>query len=375
MRSRPPPCSASTWPARPQPGQPNPSRTCASRSSAPSASPSRPRARPRHPAHALAHGRRDPCAAAGASQPARDEVHRRLPRRAALSVESRLRAPICAGMSKGRVVIGMSGGVDSSVAAWLLKQQGHDVVGLFMKNWEDDDDDEYCSTRQDLIDAAAAADVIGIELEAVNFAAEYKDRVFAEFLREYSGRPHAEPRRPVQCRDQVQGVSRPRDQAGRRPHRHRTLRAGPRARRQVRAAARRRSEQGPELLPAPAEPGAARAHAVPDRRPDQAPGARDRTRDRLAECRKARLHRHLLHRRAAVPRVPQPLPADAAGTDPDEDGRVIGEHVGLAFYTLGQRKGIGIGGLQGAAQSPWFVARKDIERTHCGSCRGTIIPG
>ncbi|MCC7417800.1 MAG: tRNA 2-thiouridine(34) synthase MnmA, partial [Acidobacteria bacterium] len=84
-----------------------------------------------------------------------------------------------------RVVVGMSGGVDSSVAALLLKRQGYDVVGLFMKNWEDDDTDEYCSTRQDLIDAAAAADVIGVDLEAVNFAAEYKDRVFAEFLREY----------------------------------------------------------------------------------------------------------------------------------------------------------------------------------------------
>src|SRR6188508_2396983 len=85
-----------------------------------------------------------------------------------------------------KVVVGMSGGVDSSVAALLAKRAGHDVVGLFMKNWEDDDTDEYCSTRQDLIDAAAAADVIGIELEAVNFAAEYKDRVFADFLREYS---------------------------------------------------------------------------------------------------------------------------------------------------------------------------------------------
>src|SRR5204862_6105693 len=85
-----------------------------------------------------------------------------------------------------RIVVGMSGGVDSSVAALLLKRAGHDVVGLFMKNWEDDDDDEYCSTREDLIDAAAAADAIGIELEAVNFSAEYKDRVFADFLREYA---------------------------------------------------------------------------------------------------------------------------------------------------------------------------------------------
>jgi len=89
-------------------------------------------------------------------------------------------------MNKAKVVIGMSGGVDSSVAAWLLKEQGYDVLGLFMKNWEDDDDSEYCSTRQDLLDAASVADLIGIDLEAVNFAEEYKDRVFADFLREYS---------------------------------------------------------------------------------------------------------------------------------------------------------------------------------------------
>ena len=80
-----------------------------------------------------------------------------------------------------KVVVGMSGGVDSAAAALLLKRAGYDVVGLFMKNWEDDDD-EYCSTREDLIDAAAAADAIGIELEAVNFSAEFKDRVFADFL-------------------------------------------------------------------------------------------------------------------------------------------------------------------------------------------------
>ena len=87
--------------------------------------------------------------------------------------------------NKERVVIGMSGGVDSSVAAWLLKQQGFDVVGLFMKNWEDDDTDEYCTSRADLVDAASGADVIGIELEAVNFAADYRERVFAHFLSEY----------------------------------------------------------------------------------------------------------------------------------------------------------------------------------------------
>jgi len=86
-----------------------------------------------------------------------------------------------------RVVVGLSGGVDSAVSAYLLKQQGHEVVGIFMKNWEDDDDSEHCSSNIDFVDAAAVADVIGIDIEHVNFAAEYKDRVFAEFLREYQG--------------------------------------------------------------------------------------------------------------------------------------------------------------------------------------------
>ena len=73
---------------------------------------------------------------------------------------------------KHRVVVGLSGGVDSAVTAHLLKAQGHEVIGIFMKNWEDDDDDEYCSTRQDFLDAASVADVLGIEIEHVNFAAE-----------------------------------------------------------------------------------------------------------------------------------------------------------------------------------------------------------
>ena len=102
---------------------------------------------------------------------------------------------------RARVIVGMSGGVDSSVAAWLLKQQGYEVVGVFMKNWEDDDTDEYCTSREDLVDAAAVADVLGIELEAVNFAAEYRERVFAHFLREYeAGRT---PNPDVLCNSEI----------------------------------------------------------------------------------------------------------------------------------------------------------------------------
>jgi tRNA-specific 2-thiouridylase len=88
-------------------------------------------------------------------------------------------------MSEKTVVVGLSGGVDSSVAALLLKRQGWKVIGLFMKNWEDDDSEEYCSSRQDLVDVMSVADCIGIDVEVVNFAAEYRERVFAEFLREY----------------------------------------------------------------------------------------------------------------------------------------------------------------------------------------------
>src|SRR3546814_13455586 len=87
---------------------------------------------------------------------------------------------------RSRVVVGMSGGVDSSVSAWLLKEQGYDVLGLFMKNWEDDDDSEYCSTRQDWLDAVSVPDRIGVDIEAVNFAAEDTERGIADFQREYT---------------------------------------------------------------------------------------------------------------------------------------------------------------------------------------------
>src|SRR5260221_10618177 len=100
-----------------------------------------------------------------------------------------------------KIVVGLSGGVDSAVAALLLKRAGHDVIGLFMKNWEDDDDDEHCSTREDLVDAASAAERIGIDIEAVNFAAEYRERVFATFLAEY--RAGRTPNPDVLCNAEI----------------------------------------------------------------------------------------------------------------------------------------------------------------------------
>src|SRR5258707_1523641 len=100
-----------------------------------------------------------------------------------------------------RIVLGLSGGVDSSVAAWLLKREGHEVIGVFMKNWEDDDTDEYCTSREDLVAAVAVADVIGMEVEAVNFAREYRERVFARFLSEY--RVGRTPNPDVLCNSEI----------------------------------------------------------------------------------------------------------------------------------------------------------------------------
>ena len=83
------------------------------------------------------------------------------------------------------IVVGLSGGVDSSVTTALLKRGGANVRGVFMQNWEDDDNDEYCSIKQDSLDAMAVTDIVGIDIDIVNFAAQYKDKVFAYFLQEY----------------------------------------------------------------------------------------------------------------------------------------------------------------------------------------------
>jgi tRNA-specific 2-thiouridylase len=263
--------------------------------------------------------------------------------------------------SRGRVVVGMSGGVDSSVTAWLLKQQGWEVIGLFMKNWEDDDDGEYCSTRQDLIDAASAADVLGVELEAVNFSAEYKDRVFAEFLREYSsGRT---PNPDVLCNAEIKFKAFL-DHAIAMGAEH--IATGHYAR------VRQGADGGFELLRG-ADPGKDQSYFL----------------HRLTQAQLARAlfpigHLHKREVREIAQRIGLPNAAkkDSTGicfigerpfreflnrylpTQPGpivtDEGKVVGEHVGLSFYTLGQRKGLGVGGLREGSGEAWFVARKDL---------------
>jgi len=255
-----------------------------------------------------------------------------------------------------RVVVGLSGGVDSSVAALLLKREGYDVVGLFMKNWEDDDDDEYCSTRQDLIDAAAAADVIGIELEAVNFSAEYKDRVFAEFLAEYqAGRT---PNPDVLCNaeikfkaflDHAMELGATRIATGhyarlrRRGGLVELLRGADPAKDQSYFLHRLTQAQLSRVMFPVGEIPKTEVRRIAEeaRLPNHA------KKDSTGICFIGeRPFREFLNR--YLPREPGPIRTP--------EGRTIGEHIGLAFYTIGQRKGIGLGG----AGEAWYVAAKDL---------------
>jgi tRNA-specific 2-thiouridylase len=272
-------------------------------------------------------------------------------------------------VSRGRVVVGLSGGVDSAVSAWLLKEQGWEVVGLFMKNWEDDDHAEHCSTRQDWIDAASVADVIGIDIEAVNFAAEYRDRVFAEFLREYSaGRT---PNPDVLCNAEikfkafldhamrmgasciatghyarVRRVSDARAEAG---VRHELLRGVDATKDQSYFLHRLTQAQLARAMFPVGELPKTEVRAVAARIGLPVATKKDSTGICFIGERpfRAFLNRYL-------PTARGPILTD--------DGRVVGEHVGLAFYTLGQRKGIGVGGQKSGSGEAWYVARKDMAR-------------
>jgi tRNA-uridine 2-sulfurtransferase len=265
-------------------------------------------------------------------------------------------------MNPQRVVVGLSGGVDSAVSAWLLKQQGHEVIGLFMKNWEDDDDDQYCSTRQDLIDAAAVADVIGIELEAVNFSADYKDRVFAEFLREYAaGRT---PNPDVLCNAEIKfkafldhamalGAAHiatghyARVRRNPRDGRCELLRGLDATKDQSYFLHRLNQAQLAKTLFPVGELPKREVRRIADEIGLPVAAKKDSTGICFIG---ERPFREFLNR--YLPTTPGPIRS--------ADGRVVGEHVGLAFYTLGQRKGIGVGGQKSGSGEAWFVARKDM---------------
>ncbi|KAF1021095.1 MAG: tRNA-specific 2-thiouridylase MnmA [Paracidovorax wautersii] len=270
-----------------------------------------------------------------------------------------------------RVVVGLSGGVDSAVSAYLLKQQGYEVIGIFMKNWEDDDNDEFCSSRQDFIDAASVADVLGIEIEHVNFAAEYKDRVFAEFLREYqAGRT---PNPDVLCNAEIKfkafldhamrlGAEKiatghyARVRLNAATGRHELLKGLDPLKDQSYFLHRLNQAQLARTL----FPVGELAKTEVRRIAEQIGLPNAKKKDSTGICFIGeRPFRDFLNR--YIRKEPGPIK--------DARGRVLGQHVGLSFYTLGQRQGLGIGGVKekgaqrgGGEHAPWFVARKDLEK-------------
>lgn len=274
-------------------------------------------------------------------------------------------------MAKQRIVVGLSGGVDSAVTAHLLKQQGHEVVGIFMKNWEDDDDSEYCSSNIDFVDAASVADVLGIEIEHVNFAADYKDRVFAEFLREYkAGRT---PNPDVLCNAEIKfkafldhamrlGAEKiatghyARVRLNETTGKHELLKGLDPSKDQSYFLHRLNQAQLSKTLFPVGE-----LHKTEVRRIAEEIGLPNaKKKDSTGICFIGeRPFRDFLNR--YISKEPGPIK--------DDRGRKLGEHQGLSFYTLGQRQGLGIGGVKekGAQRgsgdhSPWFVARKDVEK-------------
>ncbi len=259
------------------------------------------------------------------------------------------------------MVVGMSGGVDSAVAALLLQRAGYAVQGLFMSNWEDDDD-AYCTTAADFQDARRVCETLGLALHRVSFAEQYRERVFAHFLREYAaGRT---PNPDVLCNREIKfGVCL--------DYLHRLgaswIATGHYAR-------LRHTPTGTQLLKAAdtAKDQSYFLHGV-------ATAALAKTLFPLGELRKSEV-RKLAHA-AGLPVYDKPDSTGicfigerpfqeflsrylrtAPGPIENNAGEVVGEHRGLALYTLGQRSGLGIGGRAGTAAAPWYVAAKDTAR-------------
>lgn len=260
-----------------------------------------------------------------------------------------------------KVICGMSGGVDSSVSAFILQQQGYQVEGLFMKNWEEDDDSDYCTAAADLADAQAVCDKLGIKLHKINFAAEYWDNVFEHFLAEYkAGRT---PNPDILCNKEIKFkafLEYAAEDLGadfiatghyvRRP----ALDQQPKLLRGLDS----NKDQSYFLYTLSEQQVAQSLFPVGEiEKPIVRAIAEDlglataKKKDSTGIC--------FIGERKFKDFLARYLPAQA-GEIRTTDGQVIGRHDGLMYHTLGQRKGLGIGGIKGASENAWYVVEKDL---------------
>jgi tRNA-specific 2-thiouridylase len=264
-------------------------------------------------------------------------------------------------MTKQKIIVGMSGGVDSSVAAMLLLEQNYDVEGLFMKNWEEDDDEDYCAAAVDLNDATEVCKTLGIKLHSVNFASEYWDRVFQHFLAEFkAGRT---PNPDILCNKEIK----------------------------FRAFLEHAQTLGADLIAtghyarSDISSGKSRLLRGLDSNKDQSYFLHALNQYQLSHAmfpigeydkpvirelaKSSNLTTHdkkdstgicFIGERRFSTFLEKFLPAKP-GDIVTVDGETIGNHNGLMYYTLGQRKGIGIGGLRETEEEPWYVVGKELD--------------
>ena len=273
-----------------------------------------------------------------------------------------------------KVMVGLSGGVDSAVATLLLLEQGYEVEALFMKNWEEDDSAEYCSATADLADAEAVCERLGIRLHSINFSAEYWDRVFEIFLAEY--RAGRTPNPDVLCNREIKFRAFL-DHALQRGVDH--IATG--------HYARLREHDGQMQLCKGADPDKDQSYFLYQlnqyalrhslfpigelpktevRRLAAAAGfANHDKKDSTGIC--------FIGERRFRDFLARYLPAQP-GEIRSVDGELLGEHQGLMYHTLGQRQGLGIGGIQGKGEEAWYVVDKDLERNRLIVAQGQRHP-
>jgi tRNA-specific 2-thiouridylase len=259
-------------------------------------------------------------------------------------------------------MVGMSGGVDSSVAALRLLEAGWDVEGLFMKNWEEDDDPGYCAAAEDLADAQAVADRLGISLRSVNFATEYWERVFAYFLDEY--RAGRTPNPDVLCNREIKfrafldfALDLGADFIA--TGHYARLSHGTGASRLLQAEDRNKDQTyflfmlGQRALRRSIFPLGVLMKQTVRQLAAAAGFPNHKKKDSTGIC--------FIGERRFREFLAKYLPANPGAIETAE-GLVVGRHQGLMYYTLGQRHGLGVGGVAGSTEEPWFVASKDMAR-------------